>query len=66
MSSGGSLAVAHLSHRGQHLNPREFHAKLQKGRESGDLIVVDVRNSYEYKYAPSSHPFRNANLGVQA
>jgi len=51
VSSGNDLLEVDLALGGEHLSPTDFHERLKVGREAGDVVVVDVRNTYEARCA---------------
>jgi predicted sulfurtransferase len=48
VSSGGRLAVD-VSAGGKHLAPKEFHKVLSEAQSGDDLVILDVRNRWEYE-----------------
>lgn len=62
VATGGLSIDAIPAYGGKHLSPEEFHEALQKGGE--DLILIDVRNTFEYDIGHLVNP--NPNGGVAA
>lgn len=50
-----------LAHGGQHLTPEQFHQAQQQG---DSFAIIDVRNTYEYKYVACL--FASCSLNPQA
>jgi predicted sulfurtransferase len=49
ISTGGSVSVQDVvDHGGKHLTPQQFHETLSQGFGSDDVVLIDVRNTFEH------------------
>jgi UPF0176 protein len=60
ISTGGSVSVHDIpTHGGTHLSPQEFHEALtqqQHGTTNDDVVLIDVRNTFEHDIGHFIHP----------
>jgi predicted sulfurtransferase len=48
VSTAGAVSLADVAqHGGEHLSPAEFHARVLEAQRSDDVVLLDVRNTFE-------------------
>lgn len=63
--ASGGLSIDDIpTYGGKHLSPEEFHNQLMKGGK--DLILIDVRNTFEYDIGHFVNPNPSGDNGAEA